>query len=246
MKNEPIDFTIQEAGCLLYLADKNLGGYDISRFHEFFGGAEGLDELVLKGAVMPMSLYQDDGYYVRVRFGEITDEEQANWTSRVRWKLNLESGEMAVSGVCDEDLEDYLEEFGVAENGGYYELGCFVQIPKGEYEVNVYSYPPGDLAGGWMRIEHPHDFKLAFGGQAGLDFEKPIDYFKRTRPDETPPAWITDGYDERAFLSFLVQIKPLTAEPEPVEFEEDGCIKWEYRKPEICPVGIVLDSVSGD
>lgn len=241
MKSNSIDFSIQEAGCLIYLADKNLGGFEIRRFHEFFGGAKGLDELVLSGAVMPMSLYQDDGYSVRVRFGDLTEDEESNWTSRVRWKLNLESGEMAVSGVCDEDLENYLEEFGIAENGGYYILGCFVQAPKGEYEVSVYSYPPGDLAGGWMRIEEPSDFKLCFGEEADLKYEKPVDYFNRTRPGENPPAWIKDGWEDISYLNFLVQLKPLASELKKPEFEDDGCIKWEYRKPEICPVGIILD-----
>lgn len=241
MNTEPIDFSIQEAGCLIYVADRNFGGFEIGRFHEFFGGAKGLDDLILKGAVMPMSLYQDDGYNVRVRFGELTEEEAANWTARVRWKLNFESGEMIVSGVCDEDLEDYLEEFGYAEDGIECDLGYFVRVPKGEHEVAVYSYPPGDLAGGWMRIEKPDLFKMCFGKESHQEFEKPIDYFTRTRPNETPPAWINDEFDDIDYLNFLIQIKPLSGELKQPEFEVDGCILWEYRKPELCPLGLVWE-----
>lgn len=42
----------------------NFGGHPIGEFHEFFGGAKGLDELTNKGAVIATSLYQDDGYNV--------------------------------------------------------------------------------------------------------------------------------------------------------------------------------------
>lgn len=233
-----IDFSIQEAGCLIYAADKNLDGYPFAQLHEFFGGRKGLQDLTLKGAIMAASLYQDDGYNVRVVAGDLTSEETSEWTSKVSWKLNLVSGKMVVSGVCDEDLEDYMEDFPSAENAGAYELGCFVEIPAGEYKVSIYSYPPGDLAGGWMRIEEPREFRLCFGAEANLEYEKPLDYFKRTRPDENPPAWITQRYEEADFLDFLIHLAPLDAELKTPEFEPDGCLTWEYRKPSVCPAGI--------
>lgn len=242
MQREKIDFSIGEAGCLLYAADKNLGGLPFSRFHEFFGGKKGLRDLVLQGAVLPMSLYQDDGYNVRVCLGDLTAEEQSEWTSKVAWKLNLESGKMVVSGVCDEDLDDYLADFPQAETGGDYELGCLVELPVGEYAVTVYSYPPGDLAGGWMRLEKPDLFRECFGTDANLRYEKPLEYFTRTRPDETPPDWIKEGFEEASFLDFLIHLAPLSAELKTPEFEPDGCIVWQYRKPEICPRGIILEN----
>lgn len=235
MTRETIDFSIQEAGCLLYFADQNLGG---NPFEDFFVAGAGLKDLTLKGAIMAASLYQDDGYNVRVCLGDLTDEEKANWTSKVSWKLNLESGRMAVSGVCDEDLPEYVEDWTDCENGGEYHLGCFVKIPKGIYHADVYSYPPNDLAGGWMRIENPRDFRLCFGTEADLKFEKPTDYFARTRPNETPPEWIEKGWEEAEFLDFIIHLTPLAEEPETPEFESDGCILWQYRKPSVCPVGI--------
>src|SRR5215213_4488231 len=163
MQRKQIDFLIGEAGCLLYAADKNLGGLPFSQFHEFFGGKKGLRDLVLQGAVLPMALYQDDGYNVRIVTGSLTGEEQSEWTSKVSWKLNLESGKMVVSGVCDEDMDDGLADFPQAETGGEYYLGCLVEMPIGEYAVSIYSYPPNDLAGGWMRIEKPDLFRVCFG-----------------------------------------------------------------------------------
>lgn len=238
MERKEINFTIQEAGCLLYAADKNLADLPWCELTDFFGGREGLRELALKGAIMATELYQDDGYNVRVVFGDLTEDEEREWTARAAWKLNLESGEMAVSGVCDEDMEDYLEDFPIATDGGNYQLGCFVQVPAGVYAVNIYSYPPGDLSGGWMRIESAREFRLCFGKDSDIKHEKPLEYFTRTRPGEEPPAWIKDNYENAEFLNFLIQLKPLSNELKTPEFESDGSISWEYRKPEICPVGI--------
>jgi len=235
MERKAIDFSLQEAGCLLYAADANLGGKPFNELHHF-----GWQDLTLKGALMGASLYQDDGYNVRVVFGDLTVEEQNEWTGRVAWKLNLESGKMVVSGVCDEDLEEYMEDFPIAETGGDYHLGCFVEVPKGEYAATIYSYPPNDLSGGWMRIEEPGSFKLCFGAEAGLEYEKPLDYFARTRPAETPPDWVKNGWEDDNFLDFVIHLVPLSGELTPPEFEDDGCLAWEYRKPDICPQGIRL------
>jgi hypothetical protein len=236
-----IDFTIQEAGCLLYIADQALGGVGFVRFHEFFGGIHGLRDLTLQGAVMATSLYQDDGYNVRLVTGDLTAEEKSEWTSKVSWKLNLESGKLVVSGVADENLEEYLKCFPTAENRQCCELGCFVEIPKGEYAVTIYSYPPNDLAGGWMRIENPRLFKECFGQETELKFEKAPEYFARTRPHETPPAWVSDDFEDAEFLDFVIHLAPLAGEIKIPEFEPDGCLQWDFRKPDICPKGIRFD-----
>lgn len=238
MNRKQIDFTIQQAGCLLYAADKNLGGFPWRELTDFFGGRGGLKDLTIMGAIMATELYQDDGYYVRVVEGDLTDEEKSQWTARAAWKLNLESGEMVVSGVCDEDLEDYMEDFPVADDGGDYDLGCFVKISSGVYAVTIYSYPPGDLSGGWMRIESAREFRLCFGKDSGIEHEKPIDYWNRTRPDEKPPVWVADGYDDIAYLNFLIHLAPVSDDLPVPNFESDGSVSWEYRKPEICPKGI--------
>lgn len=233
MNRKEIAFNIQEAGCLLYVADKDLGGLP-------FGELHGTDwkELTLQNAVMMMSLYQDDGYTVRVVMGDLTEEEKSEWTSKVSWNLNLESGEMVISGVCDEDLEEYLEDFGDGETVTDCQLGCIVKIPQGKYRVDVYSYPPNDLAGGWMAIEDRRSFRACFGKDSEIPYEKPLDYFRRTRPNEIAPAWIAEGYEDAWFLDFVIRLSPLSDAPLTSKFEDDGCLLWEYRKPEICPIGI--------
>lgn len=233
MERKTIDFTIEEAGCLLYAADRNLGGQPFAALDD-----RDWKTLTEKGALIAGSLYQDDGFYVRVIFGELTDEEMSEWTSKISWKLDLESGKMVVSGVCDPDIEEYVEDFPIAEHEGSYHLGCLVEVPEGEYSVTIYSYPPNDLAGGWMAIEDKREFKLCFGQESEFGYEKPLDYWTRTRPGEPPPDWIKDGYEDARFLDFIIQIVPLSEEISLPEFEDDGCILWTYRKPEHCPRGI--------
>lgn len=228
-----LDFTIQEAGCLLYVADSGLGGLSFGELY-----SADWKDLTLKNALIATSLYQDDGYSVRVVLGDLSAEEQTEWTANVSWKLDLESGKMVVSGVCDEDLDEYSEDFPVAETNGDYHLGCFVEIPNGVYRVNIYSYPPNDLSGGWMAIEDARSFRTCFGRNSDFKYEKPLDYFKRTRRGETPPAWIEDGFEDARFLDFLIQLQPLSENLEIPEFEDGDCLLWQYRKPEICPVGI--------
>lgn len=240
MKREQMEFSLQEAGCLIYIADRNLGGLSFGELH-----TTNWENLALKGALMAMELYQDDGFRIRFVTGDLTEEEQANWTSKVAWKLNLESGVMVVSGVCDPDLEKYLEEFGICENDGNYHLGCFVEIPKGVYRADVYSYPPNDLAGGWMAIEDKSSFRSCFGKDSDFQYEKPIDYFKRTRPNENVPDFITEGYEDAIFLDIVIHLSPLVEEPNLPKFENGGCLEWEYRKPEICPIGIRLEIDQG-
>jgi hypothetical protein len=233
MQKRQIDFSIQEAGCLLYAADANLGGKPFNELHHF-----GWQDLTLKGALIGTSLYQDDGYNVRIVFGDLSEEEKREWTGRAAWKLNLESGKMVVSGVCDEDLEEYMEDFPTAETGGDYHLGCFVEVPKDVYAATIYSYPPNDLSGGWMRIAEPGSFKLCFAAEAGLKYEKPLDYFARTHPGMAPPDWVRNGWEDDNFLDFVIHLAPLSVELTPPKFEDDGCLVWHYRKPDICPVGI--------
>lgn len=238
MKRKQIDFNIQEAGCLIYVADRNLGGRP-------FGDLNSTDwkDLTIENVIMMMSLYQDDGYSIRVVSGDLTDEEKSEWTSKATWKLNFQSGEMVVSGVCDPDLENYIIEFGDGINDTDCQLGCIVKIPKGAYQVDVYSYPPNDLAGGWMAIEDRSSFRACFGKDSEIPYEKPTDYFKRTRPNENPPDWIKESYEDALFLDFVIHLSLITEEIFTSEFEDDGCLIWKHRKPEICPIGIRLEEL---
>jgi hypothetical protein len=240
MTNQLVQFNIDEAGSLLYLADRSLGGHRFSQISEAFDRNGGLKELTLGGAIMAMGLYQDDGYAVRIVNGPLKPEEESQWTSKVTSKLNLSSGRLVISGVSFDGFDKYLENFETAEDGGEYEFGCFVDFTPGVYRVDVYSYPPNDLAGGLLVLESRREFRRHFG--EATPFEKMSDYFNRTLPGQTAPDWIAEGYEDAAFLDFVVQLSPLAEDLAEPQFDEDqNCLKWEYRKPEICPVGIRLN-----
>jgi hypothetical protein len=236
MENRRLDFVIENAGCLLWLAPRSMGGVSPGEFYRIFSdqSEESLQQLVERGAMMPMSLYQDDGYLVRFVSGDLTEQEGAEWTARVRWKLNIPCGRLVVSGCLDEDIEDEISDLKAAKNKGSYWYGCFVDVPAGEYQVEVYSYPPGDLSGGWGQIETPE----LFIPTAGLEPEPPIDYFRRTRPDEEPPVWIQGEYDETPYVNFLIRLSTMTEDLPAPEFDEVDCLQWEFRKPDICPLGL--------
>lgn len=244
MERNVIDLTIEEAGGLIYLADSNFGGIAPSEFHNFFGGRPGLKELTVAGGAMAGTLYQDNGYNIRVLLGDPNDQELDEWTSKIEGKINAVSGRIVLSGVCDPDLESYMKEWPSAENGGSYHLGTFVDVTPGDYFLTIYSYPPNDLGGGWMALSDPSMYRATFGKDAELEFEEPAEYFTRTRPGETPRHWHIEGWEDADFLDFMIHLSPLSGPSPEFVFEGDGSLLWQYRKPEKCPRGI--DFAAGD
>lgn len=236
MQSDRIEFVIQNAGCLIWLAPRSLGGVSPERFGQIWMGSadETVHDLVARGAFMGMSLYQDDGYNIRFVMGELDAQEDAEWTAHVRWKLNVPCGQVIVSGSLSEDFDDEFAEIGKAVDGGSYWVGGYVEVPPGEYRVDVYSYPPGDLSAGWGHITKTD----LFGKHPGIEPEKELDYFNRTRPGQEPPVWIKKEYYETSYVNFVIQLSPLATDITAPPVEADGCIEWEFRKPEVCPVGI--------
>jgi hypothetical protein len=233
MKNKRMEFQFDEAGCMVMVAPLGLGGYE---FKDLLWGvfsnkaAETVRQLVDRNALMPMSLYQDDGYIVRLVLDELGEREAEDWVARARWKLNIPCGKLLVTGVLD--FEDEIPE---ANDGDEFYVGCcYAEVPPGDYQVEVYSYPPYDLSTGWGQVENPDLF------EGKLEPEKPIDYFRRTRPNEEPPEWLDDeNFNlENAYINFVVRLtSPQEGLPRP-EFEGDGFIEWEFRKPEKFPLGV--------
>jgi hypothetical protein len=234
MENKRCELMIHEAGCLIMVAPMSLGGREYSDLFEVFDDQEQLRRMIQDGALMPMDLYQDDGYVVRVVLGELNEQEATEWTARVRWKLNIPCGQLLVTGALDNE-----EGFEEMRDGDKSWLGGYVEVPAGEYGVEVYSYPPGDLTSGWGQIEN-FDGSGLFKPSREIEPEKPMDYFARTRNGEAPPAWIReDGFvREGEYINFVVRLAPLTGDLSTPEFEEGGFLKWEFRKPERCPFGV--------
>lgn len=94
-----------------------------------------------------------------------------------------------------------------------------------------------------MRIENKGFFRETFGRDTLIPFEKPIDYFNRTLSGRNAPRMDKKRAGKMPIFSLpSSSYLLLTTEPPPLKFEDDGCAMWEYRKPEICPVGIELVS----
>jgi hypothetical protein len=74
MPNTRLDFLIEEAGCLIWVAPRSLGELTPAQLAQVWMGqaTQHTGDLVKRGAMMPMSLYQDDGYLVRFILGELS------------------------------------------------------------------------------------------------------------------------------------------------------------------------------
>jgi hypothetical protein len=227
VSRDQTQFNIQEAGGLLYVTDRSV-----------IEGTAG------QGPITGGELYQDDGFNVRVVLGELTPDEQVNWTSRIVSELHLPTGQMIVSGVLDPDFDRWLEDFGVAEDEGEYELGSILEVEPGLYALEIHGLPPNDLGSGWMKIEDQENFALAnniptdsMGGQN----ETAQEYFERTRPGEPVPEWIEEGYEDAEFLDFVIRLERIgDADAAAAESAGQQFLDWEFRKPDVCPVGIRL------
>jgi len=239
MESKRLDFLIEEAGCLIWVAPRSLGGLTAAELARVWMGEteDTVRGLVQRGTMMPMSLYQDDGYSVRFILGDLSQQEESEWTARAAWKLNIPCGQVLVSGILTPDFDKEFAAIVPAEANGSYWAGAYVEVPPGQYRVEVYSYPPGDLSGGWGMITDPR----TFGRAPGIKPEQPLEYFRRTRPCEEPPGWIEDKDEEGVYVDFIVLLSAPVQDIRPPNLEEDGCISWEFRKPDICPLGIRSD-----
>ena len=238
METKRMELEIGEAGCLILVAPLGLGGLAYEDLLEgpFSGaGDESLKQLAERGALMAMSLYQDDGYRVRVVLGDLTEQE-CEWVARARGRLSVPCGKLLVAGALDHDGE--IPE---AKDGDRFWFGCcYVVVPPGDYDVEVLSYPPGDLSTGWGQITNTGLFPPG----EGIEPEPELAFWQRTRPGEEPPVWITQGWDpEGRFVTFVVHLTPAAKDLSALAFDADGFLQWDFRKPEKCPRGLLASSL---
>jgi hypothetical protein len=249
---QSITFSFWEAGCLILVAAKDLIGLSYEEFCSLIWGENPQklrDYIFEKKAFIPLDLYQDDGYRVRVTMGELTPQEQEEWVARCRWQLDLSCGQMIVTG-CLGDVDEFLEmPNAIAMSEDSDELQCYVEVPPGLYQVEIYSFAPGDLSTGWGQIVN----SSLFPPTAGTEPESLADYFYRTRPNTKPPAWIglelTDNteeqrelyaeLDEMQYINFIIRLTLHLEDLSAPIIGEDGGVQWEFRKPDLCPLGIL-------
>lgn len=254
--NQRIEFSFWEAGCLIWVGAKDLIGLNYNEFCDLIwqNQQEKIAEMIYQQkAFLGMDLYQDDGYRVRVVRGDLSPQERDEWVARVRWQLDLSCGEMVVSGVLGEkeEFETMPCASEITEDCDY--LECYVEVPPAQYQVTIYSYPPADLSTGWGQITNPSLFKPT----EGIEPEPLKDYFRRTRPNTPVPAWIgceieTDPQRQKQYyedalnshyIDFVIHLTPILEGLPLPTLTATGLVQWEFRKPELCPLGLIAQKI---
>lgn len=128
-----------------------------------------------------------------------------------------------------------------------------VQVPKEKYRLEVRSYLPHSMA--CWQLE-----------RANNKSEKLGSYFRRTRPGESFPEWLTwicwshpaddPGHEKEwralktidemtsAYVDFLVCLLPASSKKPVSKMKKNGIAEWQIRCPDVCPKGIKAQGVS--
>jgi hypothetical protein len=200
------------------------------------------------GKMIPLALYQDDSFNIRVVGGQDLDpQETEEWVARLEWPLEVPDGKLAITGGAILVNEEY-------EAGGCEESVASLQIPKGRYRATLYTHLPG--VNGQAALDH-----LAGGyGKA-----RPAGaWWRASRSGQTMPAWLrqrcvaypdTDPGHESEWegveslsqdqtpdvIDFLLHLqRDDDFRPERKFVEQDGWFPLHEgaRQPEICPRGL--------
>ena len=244
-----IEFGFWEAGCMVWVGAKDLVSQDYENFCNTIWNNDQpalQREIFERHSFLAMDLYQDDGYNVRVVMGDLNPQEQEEWVARVRWHLDLSCGAMIVSGILGDGFEDLPNGAELDDENDC--LQCYVKVPPNHYQVEIYSYSPGDLTTAWDQIIGSNLFPIS----EGIEPEPLKTYFERTRPNTAIPPWIgceieTDPALRQKYYSaayalhytdFVIRLSPILEDLSPPPLTSDGTIQWEFRKPDRCPLGL--------
>jgi hypothetical protein len=191
-----------------------------------------MDSLLAKGLCLPLFFPGDCAFDGAILvLGELTPDEEAEWIGRIQSKLHIPCGQLLL--VCGGgSSEDWLGAMGGEGLQGYRDYFQTIDIPAGDYLVEVLAYVSS------MSVDFHWE---AENGDALAD------WFYQTRPGEVLPPWITT-FQESGFIgelsdelvTYLLHLTPLvTAPPLPVLDSEMGwCGEFEWRRPIACPRGI--------
>lgn len=141
-------------------------------------GSKKWNKAVADGKMIPVTLFQDDPFVVRVVAGEpLSAQEEEEWVAKLEWPLDIPDGKLAVTGGAVLVNEEY------DPDDRYYQSYLrVVDVPPGRYRATIYSYVPG------------------VNGNAVLDYlasgddrhERYGAWFRRTRPGEDFPPWLVE------------------------------------------------------
>lgn len=188
------------------------------------------EELLKRGVCVPIFFPGDCAFdNAIVVIGELTEQEESEWIGRISARLNIPCGKLIV--LCGGGEEDWME---AALSGkgvdGFKDYFQIIKVPPGEYLIEIYAYVSS------MTVD--------FYFEEGEPLEE---WFHSTRPGMNLPKWI-QTFKEDGFMgelgdklvSYIVRLAPLETEPPlPKLVDEIGwCGEFEFRRPELCPLGI--------
>ncbi|NUM55894.1 MAG: hypothetical protein HUU46_19820 [Candidatus Hydrogenedentes bacterium] len=230
--NEATGFTIHSAGFC---------GKDRDDLSENFRAH------VEDGTILAFSLVQDSSPHIRLITDALTREEDAEWVSKVVWKLRVPDGELVFEGGFDPrgPNDDFMRT---------------VSVPPGDYRVEIYTLywsingldtlhgDDREPFGSWFRRTRP-----------GEEFPDIMKFYLGEDPDDDPgheDEW-TEFYDSEDYeeleepdmVDFIVRLTPLSgADNLTLQCDDTGWfpVGLNPRKPAKCPIGIKFNRGDDD
>lgn len=223
----------------------------------------------LEGAFIPIELRQDDSFVVRVVVNdELTEAEVDEWVGKARFRIDVPNGELVIVGG-----REYITEISEWTEKHLCNYVRMVNIPPGEYQLDLYSYvtSPNGLALMYQAegIEDLYDIEMDTESASHLE---PLGtYFRRTRNlgTEDFPEWlyrwcagepekdpthgddwvgVTVAFRETYCIDFLLHLTPLKEDLKQSVPTEREFVNWaamESRKPTNCPLGLSTVDLKG-
>lgn len=230
-----IEITIQEGAGLLWLASADLGGLSPAEFASQFDKQP--SHFIRDGHLFAVGLNEDSGFHVRITDAALSESEQEEWVAQARAWLRVGAGGVYLGSVLAPDYfgED-LARFEKLNRSQKCELGALLAVEPGDYAVEIYNYLPSNLCGAADRFLAREDF---YGLSNSEEAEDPLAWFLDTRPQTSVPRWVK-GEGDYGYLDFLVRLSPHKGKMPELLFGEDNLPEWQYRKPQRCPLGLLL------
>ncbi len=198
------------------------------------GNQPDIEELLKRKACLPLFFPGDCAFdQAIVILGNLTEQENNEWIGRIAWQLNIPCGKLMI--LCGGGDVDGIEN-AIAGDGydGYTEYFKLIDVPAGEYLVEIYAYVSSMTVDFYFEEDEPLE-----------------DWFKRTRPNIKLPKWL-QYFKEQGMIgelsdelvSYILRLSPLKSEPPLPKLDEVGwCSEFEFRRPELCPLGITRSSI---
>lgn len=128
-------------GYLLF--SSSLAGASVEEFCQahYQGNARDRKALVRRGVYLPLLFNGDcmlDNALIVV--GELLPEEANQAIPALTWKLSIPCGHLIISAECGE--EEYIQNAVQNKRQEHYEVFEWVDVPPGDYQVDLYATPP--------------------------------------------------------------------------------------------------------